>query len=257
MSEGTSKSVFITGVSSGIGKSLALHYARDGVTLGLTARREGLLQEVRQACEARGATVHAYAVDVADTKAMAKCAEAFIKDTGGVDLVIANAAITVEGQKRHVYYDAEKLNGLIQVNLCGVINTVTPFLKHAVETRHPTHFAAVGSVAGFRGLPGGSYGASKAGVKTMMDTWRLIFRGTGMHFTTICPGYVKSEMTDRDAFAPSSRLSSEKAAVLIAKALQRKRKTFVFPFWYVPVVLALPWIPDVFFWLGTHRGMED
>jgi len=259
------KHIFITGASSGIGKALALHYAAPGVALGLVARREELLKALKAECEAKGAAVFLYPLDVTHRAGMAEAACHFNEAAGGADLVIANAGISVAGHKTQTYYDVDALNRLLEVNLIGAVNTIVPFLKYAVETPRPMHLAAVGSVAGFRSLPGGSYSASKAGLKTMMDTWRLVFRRQdhggvtppALRFTTICPGYTESEMTHRDAFAPSRMLPASKAALLIAQALKRGTKTFVFPARYRPATFFLPWIPDALLWLGIRSRMED
>jgi NAD(P)-dependent dehydrogenase (short-subunit alcohol dehydrogenase family) len=257
MRKPATRHIFITGASSGIGEALARHYAAPGITLGLAARRVDKLEDVQRACEDRGAVVMVYAVDVSDRVAMQGAATGFTAATGGADLVIANAGTSMGGHMRHVYHDAGALQRVIEVNLCGVIHTIAPFLQDALENKRPMHLAAVGSVAGFRGLPGGSYSASKAGVKTMMDSWRLVYRGTGLRFTTLCPGYVESEMTGRDAFAPKRMLPAAKGAAMVARALQRGVKTYVFPPRYLPATWLLPFLPDALLRLGIQGRMQD
>lgn len=257
MTFGAPKHIYITGVSSGIGKALALHYAAPGITLGLLARREELLQELAHTCAAKGAKVHLYPLDVTDRAAMIEAARHFCEATGGADLVIANAGTTTYGHNRQAYYDLDGMSRVLEVNLIGVLNTIVPFLKEAVTNKHPMHFAAVGSVAGFRALPNGSYSASKAGLKVLMDTWRLVFGHRGIRFTTICPGFTESEMTAKDAFAPTRMLAASTAATLIARGLARGKKTFVFPARYGPVTRLLPWIPDALIRLATGGTMAD
>ena len=257
MASSEPKRIYITGVSSGIGRALALHYAAPGVTLGLLARRAERLREVERECTERGATVFLYPLDVTNREGMVEAARQFSAATGGADLVIANAGTTSYGHTREAYYDLDGISRVLEVNLIGVVNTIVPFLKEAVSNGHPIHLAAVGSVAGFRALPNGGYSASKAGLKVMMDTWRLVFRRRGMRFTTICPGFTESEMTARDVFAPARMLPASEAASLIARALARGKKTFVFPARYRPVAVLLPWIPDALIWLGIRRKMED
>jgi len=249
--------IYITGVSSGIGRALALHYAAPGVTLGLLARREDRLKELERECTAKGATVFLYPLDVTDRAGMAESARHFSTASDGADLVIANAGTTNYGHTRRAYLDIEAINRVLEVNLIGAVNTITPFLKHAMDNGRSIHVAAVGSVAGFRGMPNGGYSASKAGLKTMMDTWRLVLGRRGMRFTTICPGFTESEMTAGDVFAPSRMLPASAAAALIARALARSKKTFVFPARYRPVVALLPWIPDALFRLAIRGKIED
>jgi NAD(P)-dependent dehydrogenase (short-subunit alcohol dehydrogenase family) len=257
MTSHASRSIYITGVSSGIGRALALHYAAPGVTLGLLARRADRLRELEQECTARGATAFAYPLDVTDRAGMVDAARHFWAACGGVDLVIANAGTTGYGHTRRAYYDLDGIDRVVEVNLIGAINTLAPFLELAVTTKCQLHLAAVGSVAGYRGLPNGSYSASKAGLKVMMDTWRLVFGDRGIRCTTIVPGFTESEMTARDVFAPARMLPASKAASLIARALARGAKTFVFPTRYWPVTLLLPWIPDALIRLAIRRKMED
>src|SRR5437762_2320106 len=135
------KRIYITGVSSGIGRALALHYAAPGVTLGLLARRVERLREVERECQDQGATVFLYPIDVTDRAGMVDTARHFSAATGGAELVIANAGTTSYGHAREAYYDLEKLSRVLEVNLIGVVNTIVPFLKEAVSNGRPIHLA--------------------------------------------------------------------------------------------------------------------
>ena len=85
--------VFITGASSGIGKSLAMAYAKRKCTLGLSARRIEMLNEVSNACKELKATPFVYQLDVQDRNKCEMIAKQFIEDADGIDCVIANAGI--------------------------------------------------------------------------------------------------------------------------------------------------------------------
>ena len=88
------KTVFITGASSGIGAALAERYAREGAVLGLVARRSEMLEQLRQRLP--NAERHKiYSLDVTDHDALAAAANDFIRVTGVVNIVIANAGISV------------------------------------------------------------------------------------------------------------------------------------------------------------------
>lgn len=233
--------IFITGASSGIGWALAEALAAPGVTLGLTARRKERLHELKSLLEARGAVALVYTMDVRDAEGMARVAREFIDSASGASLVIANAGIRSGGRLGEG--GAERLNEVFAVNVMGVINTLAPFVPHMIE-RKGGHLVAVSSVAGFRGLPGrADYNGSKAAVNTMMDGYRLELKQHGVHVTTICPGFVESEMTARNNFRMPFLLNAEDAAGLMLRAIRRKKKTYVFPWqWRVllPLIVRLP-----------------
>ena len=87
------KKVFITGVSSGIGKELALEYAKKNTLIGLVARRNDLLNEIAEECNNLGSKTFLYQLDVQDRKQCEKVVKQFLEDAGGIDCVIANAGI--------------------------------------------------------------------------------------------------------------------------------------------------------------------
>ncbi len=144
------KQIFITGSTSGLGKELALQYAAEGVFLGLTGRREALLDELADACRAKGAKAEVYALDVCDVEGMKAVAESFMSAAGGVDLVIANAGIGVPD--RLAGGDAGPLTKLMAVNVGGVINTLLPFIPHMKE-HGSGHLVSIASIAGANALP--------------------------------------------------------------------------------------------------------
>ena len=233
--------ILITGASAGIGWALAQALAAPGIALGLTARRMERLETLQQELEARGAKVLIYKADVRDADAMANVAEDFVKAAGGVKMVIANAGISSGGRLEHG--TAAPLNEVFAVNVMGVINTIAPFVPHMIRQRRG-HLVAISSVAGFRGLPGrADYNGSKAAVNTMMDGFRLELKEHGISVTTICPGFIESEMTQRNTFKMPFLLTADSAAQHILKAIGRNKKSYVFPWQWralLPLVVRLP-----------------
>lgn len=246
------KRIFITGASSGIGRALALEYAASGVVIGLAARRRELLEALADEIKQKGAHALVFELDVTDPSAVEATALAFIKEAGGCDLAVANAGIGWNVIKSR-YHEADKLTEVIEVNLNGVIHTLAAFLPSMLSNRSG-HLAAIGSVAGFRGLPSGSYSAAKAAVKTMMDTWRVAYHGRGIKFTTICPGFIDTPILDNMDRKALFIVSAERTAVLIRRAIERNKKTAVVPwFWN----LIIPWMklaPDWLLARFTAKG---
>jgi short-subunit dehydrogenase len=115
--------------------------------------------------------------------------------------------------------------------------------------------AGVASIAGFRGLPtSGSYCASKAALITLLESASLDLRGTGVSIVTVCPGFVKSEMTDRnDIKQMPFLLECEDGSRRIIEGIRRHKRLVHFPWQLsVPVIYGLHNTPDFLYeWLGS------
>ncbi|PKO60615.1 MAG: short-chain dehydrogenase, partial [Betaproteobacteria bacterium HGW-Betaproteobacteria-17] len=145
--------VFITGASSGLGAALARHYGARGAQLGLAGRRLDGLQAAGAGLDAR-----LYAADVRDAAAMQAAAAAFLNALGPPDIVIAAAGISV-GTLTEEADDAAVFRAVMDANVLGLVHTFQPFI--AAMLTHGGVLCGISSVAGVRGLPGGSaYSAS-------------------------------------------------------------------------------------------------
>jgi short-subunit dehydrogenase len=161
---------------------------------------------------------------------------------GPVDLLIANAGV---GHHTNLEpFNVEEIEQTIRVNLLGVVYAIEAVLPSMLE-RRSGHVAAVSSLAGYKGLPGESaYSSSKSAVITFMEALRIQIRTRGIAVTTICPGFVKSEMTAGHKFHMPFLLETDEAARRICRALERKVKVFNFP-WQTTFLMKLTrWVPD-------------
>jgi short-subunit dehydrogenase len=235
------KRIFITGASSGIGEALARRLAAPGMTLGLVARRRDVLDKLARDLLSQGATVHQYAVDVADTDAMKRVSGEFVAAAGGADLVVANAGVGI----RSALLEGEvgEVAELMRTNVIGMTNTVVPFVPTMLAHRSGV-LVAIASVAGWRALPGRTaYSTSKAAVITFMDGLRMELAGTGVHAMAICPGFIATPMTAVLKHKMPFLLTVEQAVDQILGAIERRPKVFTFP-WQMrvltPVFRAAP-----------------
>ncbi len=227
--------IVITGASSGIGAALAVHYARDGVVLGLTGRDAARLRGVAEACEGRGAVVVSCVLDVTDREEMARWLLGF-DDAHVIDMVIANAGISAGTGGVLVGEDPVQVRKVFDVNLTGVLNTVEPVQSRMV-VRGSGQIVLMSSLAGYRGWPGApAYCGSKAAVKVYGEALRGALKDVNVHVSVVCPGFVKSRMTARNAFPMPFLVETERAAALIARGLEKNRGRISFP--VVPAVLA-------------------
>jgi short-subunit dehydrogenase len=226
----------ITGASSGIGRGLALALAASGTALHLAARDAPALESVAALCRTRGARVDARVIDVTDVEAMT----AWIGRIAHLDLVFANAGIaagTGGGPNGGTRESAQQVRAILATNIDGVMNTVLPALSK-MECQPPDaegvrgRIVILASVAAFLAYPGTpSYCASKAAV----DYWTVasapLARSRGILLTSVCPGFVRSDMTARNQFRMPGLMDADRAVSLILRGVRRGKTRIVFPFW--------------------------
>jgi NAD(P)-dependent dehydrogenase (short-subunit alcohol dehydrogenase family) len=229
------RSVFVTGASSGIGAALVSHYAAAGANVGAFARRATELEAIASA--AVSGHVVPYLGDVRDATALASAAADFIGRFGAPDIVIANAGISQGTSTEHAE-DLPAFRAVFDTNVQGMIHTFHPFLAAMREARRGT-LVGIASVAGFRGLPGaGAYSASKAAAITYLESLRIELRGSGIAVVTVCPGYIATPMTARNPYRMPFLLDADRAARLIARAIERRKRFYVLP-WQMALVGGL------------------
>lgn len=209
------KRVFITGASSGIGAALAQHYAAQGATLGLVARRSALLEELVTGMP--NAQRHrTYALDVTDHAALAAAANDFLAAHGGVDVVIANAGVS-QGTLTEYTEDIPVFERIFATNVTATVASFAPFIasmkKQAEAGERNLRLVGIASVAGIRGLPGsGAYSASKAAVISYCESLRVELKGSGIKVVTIAPGYIDTPMTQANSYPMPFLMPVEKFA---------------------------------------------
>jgi short-subunit dehydrogenase len=243
------KNILITGASSGLGAALALQYAAPGVQLFLQGRNAQRLHAVAQSCETRGAHVSSACLDVVDASSLSNWIKA-CDEQAPLDLIIANAGISA-GTGGRAGEPASQVRRLFSTNIDGVINTLYPALP-AMISRGRGQLAIISSLAGIRALPSSpAYSASKACVRYFGEALRGSLRGSGVAVSVVCPGYIRTPMTDVNRFPMPFLMSAEKAALTIAKGLEKGRTRIGFPrrlYWPLWWLSCLsPRITDPFF----------
>ncbi|CAK0739599.1 Uncharacterized oxidoreductase MXAN_5909 [uncultured Gammaproteobacteria bacterium] len=229
--------ILITGASSGLGAALAQVYARRGVGLALTGRDEQRLAAVAAHCRAAGSAVNTAVLDVCDRESLAAWIKA-TDDARPLDLVIANAGISAKtgrgqgdegGGSSFGLESLELTRRILATNLDGVLNTLEPVLP-LMRQRRRGQVALMSSLVAFRGLPGfAAYCASKAAVKVYGEALRCELLGRGVKVSVICPGFVRTPMTDRNRFPMPFRVEPGLAAAIIRLGLAGDQARICFP----------------------------
>lgn len=232
----------ITGASSGIGWALAHALAAEGCKVGLVARRREQLAALAGEIESRGGTTAIAAADVAVREEAVAAIREVGARLGPVDLLVANAGV---GAPTTVApFNVGDVEKMFRVNVLGVVYSLEAVLPQMLERRRG-HLAAISSLAAYWGLPGESgYTSSKAAVNVFMEGLRVQLRSKGIAVTTICPGFVKTPMTEVNEFKMPWLLTADQAAHRIVRALKWKRKVYNFPWQMTLFMKFARWAPD-------------
>ncbi len=190
------KNIIITGASSGMGAALALAYTAPEINLGLIGRDKDRLAEITQRCQERGAIVDAKIIDVTQTAELTRWIEDF-DSQHPVDLIVANAGITSCIAADNKAESWETMKRVFDVNLYGVLASVSPLIE-PMRRRKQGQIALMSSLGAYRGLPlTPAYCGSKAAVKIYGEALRGLLASDGVAVSVICPGFVKSPMSDK------------------------------------------------------------
>lgn len=253
--------VFITGASSGLGRELALAYAKQGAALALVARRADELEALRKSLP-YPERHRCYSVDVNDHAALRIAADDFLAHHGMVDVVIASAGVSV-GTLTEIADDMAVFERVVQTNLLATVATFAPFIP--VMKRHagqrPCRLVGIASVAGIRGLPGaGAYSASKAAVISYCESLRLELKPAGIAVVTITPGYIDTPMTRVNNYRMPFLMPAADFASKALKAIQAGRSYIVIPWqmgWVAKLLRILPNpVYDVLFLRAPRKARQ-
>jgi short-subunit dehydrogenase len=219
---------WVVGASSGIGAALATELVSRGADVAISARRAEDLERV-----SAGSMV-TVPLDATDPDAVARAAREVRGALGGIDAVVWSAGFWKQFDAST--WDREVFAQHVEVNLLGFSNVLAAILPEMVRTRRG-HVIGIASVAGYRGLSGAeAYGATKAAQINLLEALRVQVRRSGVRVTTICPGFVRTELTSGNAFPMPFLIDADEAARAICDGLERERNEIVFP---LPMALLM------------------
>ena len=245
------KVIWITGASSGIGKALAIKFAKEGWKVAISARRENLLNEIAKTYN----DIFPYPLDVTDSK---KCELVFnnIKEKfKNVDISVFSTGI--HDPKSEKSLDLNKVRQIMEVNFFGTINSVNAVYKYYKE-RKSGQISIVSSVAGYRGLPaGGAYCASKSALTSFTESLNFDMKRKNVRVSLINPGFIKTPMTDQNDFPMPMIKSPEFAAEQIYTGLIKKNAFEIhFPKSFTLIMKILQILPNWLYFKLLEKGMK-
>ncbi len=223
--------VWITGASSGIGAALVAELADRGCRVAASARRVDRLEQL--AADRPGAVV-AVPADVTDREQTLAAAAAVREQFGGIDIAILNAGFWRQMDVNA--WDTALFRAHVETNLMGMVHGLEAVLADMRRQRRGT-IVGVASVAGYRGLPRAeAYSATKAAEIALLESLRIDLRRLGIRVQTVCPGFVRTELTGLNSFSMPFMLEPADAARRIARGIERGKTEIVFP---LPMMLGM------------------
>ena len=243
------KTIWITGGSTGIGRALALKFAKNGWNVAVSARRENLLRELEKSNQ----NIFPYPLDVTNKD---NCRDVFQNINAKFkNIDISFFSTGTWDPKKEKDIDVEQIENVMKVNFFGTLNCIKS-VEEYYRTRGSGHISIVSSIAGYRGLPNSTgYGPSKSALNNLAESLYFDFKRYGVRVSLISPGFIKTPMTDKNDFKMPFLKTVDYAAEKIFKGLTKtnefeihfpKQLTLILKFlkilpnsWYLSLVSRL------------------
>lgn len=230
------KTVIITGASSGIGKALAIEFAKRGANLVLGARQYVTLCEIAQSLQqqysVKAIAVQCNVVSENDCEDLIKQA---ILTFGKIDVLINNAGISMRALFKDT--DLQVLKSLMDVNFWGMVYCTKYAMPELLKAKGTV--VGVSSIAGYKGLPGRTgYSASKFAMNGFLDALRVENLKTGVNVLTACPGFTTSNIRNtalnkdgiqqgESTLHEEKMMTAEQVATVIADGVENRSRILI------------------------------
>ena len=211
------KKIWITGASSGIGRSLAIKFANEGWKVAASARRENLLKELSD----KYPNIESFPLDVTDIDKCNSVFKEIIEKFRNIEICVFGTGIhDRESEKK---FNLDKIRKIMEVNFFGTMNSINSVYNYYNEKKSG-QISIISSVAGYRGLPAaGAYCASKSALTSFTESLNFEMKRKNVRVTLISPGFIKTPMTDQNDFPMPMIKSPEFAAEQIYLGLIKKK----------------------------------
>jgi short-subunit dehydrogenase len=232
----TNKIIVITGASSGIGKSLAIEFAKRGANLVLGARHFvnlcTITEQLEQQYKIKAVAVQCDVTIESDCELLIKQA---LVTFDKIDLLVNNAGISMRALFKDA--DVKVLKSVMDVNFWGTVYCTKYAMPEILKTKGT--IVGVSSIAGYKGLPGRTgYSASKFAMNGFLDALRVENLKTGIHILTACPGFTTSNIRNtaldkegnqqrESTLNEESMMTSDEVAKIIADGVENRSRTLI------------------------------
>ena len=232
--------ILITGASSGIGAGLAREYAKSSNELILLARREDRLRALQEELEHSCKSVTIIVVDVSDFEALQKS----VAEIKALDMVILNAGISLgHSQDPDSIPTIAEFENLYRVNVLSV-HALLEILLPIFKAQQSGKIVFISSLASLFSMPSSKvYSSSKRALNAYAEGIRYKYNRYGIDVITIMPGFIKSELTDKNEFSMPLLLETDVGVRKITKAIEKGRRVYAFPLTFYLFIRLLNLLP--------------
>lgn len=266
MTTPSKKRIAITGASSGLGKAIALHYAKAGWNVAVADILDDEGQQVAAQIKNLGADSFFCHCDVTNDADIANLHDQVLKQWGGLDVIVNNAGVAAHGS----IDDAPLADWqwIIDINLMGVARGCKQFASLFKQQGYG-HIVNIASIAGLIYTPEmGSYNATKAAVVALSETLRAELAPYNIDTSVVCPGFFQTNLA-KTARSPdsgaqelinrllgSSKISADDIAKIIFDAVEKKQFWILPHRYYKNIWLAKRFLPFIYNRLFNIMGQK-
>ncbi|NCP63758.1 MAG: SDR family oxidoreductase [Paraglaciecola sp.] len=227
----TRQNILITGASSGLGRGMAIEFAKKGRNLALCARRIDRLETLKEELLAINPTIQVFirALDVDDHDAVFKVFADFKEDLGSVDRIIVNAGMGKGASVGSGYFYANKQTAI--TNFVSALAQCEAAMQ-IFRQQQAGHLVTISSVSAVRGARRAMtvYAATKAALSSLTEGIRIDVLGTPIKVTTIHPGFIRSEINEKVKKVPFI-VDTEVGCQAMVKAIEKEVANSFVPTW--------------------------
>jgi len=246
------KVIWITGASSGIGRALAIKFANENWIVAASARRENLLQELKQENE----NIHPFPLDVTNIDQCKTVFENIVEKFKNIEISIFGTGI--HDPKSEKKFNLNKIRKIMEVNYFGTMNSINSVYDY-YNDKKSGQISIISSVAGYRGLPAaGAYCASKSALTSFAESLYFEMKRKNVRVSLISPGFIKTPMTDQNDFPMPMIKTAEFAAEQIYIGLIKKKGFEIhFPKTFTYFLKFLRILPNSIYFKLIEKGYKN
>lgn len=244
----TRQNILITGASSGLGKEMAVQFAKMGRNLAICARRMERLEELKSELLAINPDIKVAirSLNVDDHDQVFEVFKAFNQDLGGLDRIIVNAGMGKGASVGTGYFHANKQTAV--TNFVSALAQCEAALEIFREQNHG-HLVTISSISATRGYRRAMtvYAATKAALSSLSEGMRIDLMDTPIKVTTIHPGFIRSEINEKVKTVPFI-VDTDVGVRAMVKAIEKEGANSFVPTWpwaflrYLLQIAPLSWM---------------